>query len=514
VDLGQAMEGLSLESSSHAPRSNARGELLPPLDGMTSKQFALELIRALEDVPYEFPGDVTAPPLSGAGPSNAVLPSQSSGPSRASLITQTSTTSHPPSVPQAPAGSAAGSAAEWAAQLTHQTLTCFIPTLAREIGAEAAGTYLRNNRFAQIAISTVLAGGRVLADRVRHQRLNAAIEEAARNGNGFGPDRWAAMPAERRQNYVNRTLHQSEWVRTLQHVSGALSFGLTVAGAVGGDRYPFLGDMGSTAMANEIRNVIYAFMRDSGNALMNSVSVVAGPGGEKSRTNNANMQTSAGIYGATQALGSVASGYAVGAFNQTQGVNAHGVVSRNARGSLLNAAEFAQNAVGVGAIRAFVNTLIETLEAWLQNRYQAIQAQGVQQVQWGINNDLVRLRDHSVARLAWNSGGSLTSQATGTFGQAEGVPGQPHIQQVINAIGQALAFGLTYIMVNATYQAHAGVRAATRDARHAPPDVEQDIPLEERSSVSGRSDRTGGTGDPRRTGQSDRTNRTGESSRR
>lgn len=449
---------------------------------MTVAQFAAELTQALAEVQQ----NDTAPPLSGAGPSNAVSPSQSRGPSRASQLSS--------AVAQAPAGSAAGSPAEWAAHLAHQTLTCFIPTFAREIGAEAAGTYLRDNTFAKIAISTVIVGGRVLADQARHQLLNKAIEEAARNGNGFGPTEWAAMPHERRQDYINNTLHQSEWVRMLQHVSGALSLGLTVAGAVLGDRYPVLGDMGSTAMANEIRNVIYAFMRDSGNALMNSVSVVSGPDAEKSRTNNANMQTSARVYGATQALGSLASGYAVGALNQAQGVIAHGVVSRDARGSLLNGAEFAQNAVGVGAIRGFVNTLVETSEAWYQSKHQASQADGVQQAAWGLNDDLRRLFDHSVARLGWNCVGSFMGQATGAFGQAPGVRGQQHIQQAINAIGQAIAFGLTYVTVNHTYQAHAGVRAATRAARQAQPDAEA-IPLQEHPGGSRSSNRTGGTGE-------------------
>jgi hypothetical protein len=66
--------------------------------------------------------------------------------------------------------------------------------------------------------------------------------------------------------------------------------------------------------------------------------------------------------------------------------------------------------------------------------------------------------DHGATRLAWNGAGSVAGSLTAMIA--------PHVPDKyapwINAAGQAVAFGGTYIPINHTYQAHAGDRSAQR----------------------------------------------------
>lgn len=371
-----------------------------------------------------------------------------------------------------PVGSASGGPIEALSHFAHQMVTCFGPTFAREFGAEAAATYLHDKPFVQVAVSAAMTIARVGADHLRSARMNPYIAEAARNGHGLTQDQWDALTDGEKDQKIAATRKQNKDVQAMQHLTGALSLGLTVVGAVVGHKVPLLRDLGSTAMANELRNGIYAFMRDGQNAYMNSVSVRPGGSGQSARTNNANMESSAKVYGGTQAAGSIASGYLGALRNRAAGVTLSGQVARNSAGDLLHGAELGQHVAGVAAIRAGVNTLIETFEAWLQARHQATQTGGIQQTNWGTNNDPTRLADHSVVRVAWNGVGSLMGQVTGLLGLAGEFNGQQHVQQVVNAIGQAMAFGLSYKAVNHTYQAHAGVRGARR-AENAARDLER-----------------------------------------
>lgn len=481
-----------------------------PLDQVTPQEFARELTHALErvesgdtgsvhsgssdeefhdalDAPYVSPQvSRTQSHVSTRVPTPHIPTPRIPTPNVLSPV-QSTRSSASSAIQQGPRGSASGGGFEAVSHFAHQMATCFIPTFAREFGAEAAATFLHDHRFVQVAVSAAVVLARVGGDYRRSAELNNYIEEAARNGHGLTPNQWGALTGGERERLINRTREQNTGVRIMQHLSGILSLGLTVAGAVAGDRVPGLADLGATATANELRNVIYAFMRDGENASMSSVSVRPGGDGQSARTNRERMNTSAGVYGGTQAAGSLVSGYAGAAYNSAMGVHLSGQVARNAAGQLLGGGEFARHIAGVGAIRAGVNTMIETFEAWLQARHQAEQTGGVQQMNWGTNNDFRRLGDHSVTRVAWNGIGSLMGQTTGLLGLAHTFSGQQHVQQGLNAIGQALAFGLSYVSINHTYQAHAGVRGQIRNERRGTDEEQGGIGLDTpRSSTSTR----------------------------
>jgi hypothetical protein len=362
------------------------------------------------------------------------------------------------------AGKALRIASVTVAQLGQQTVTCFVPTVVREMAAIGVSTTMEAHPKAALGLQTAIGGARIAADYYRRHRLERHIDDATANGHGLTADQWDAQTPEQQAAMRANTRWHSNVVTAANLASVAGNLGIGIAGIHAGSS-----PMTSTALGNEVRNLAYMATRDTLSGSGSATTVRPGPGMAPAGTNPVDMRKSAFAYGALQGASSVVSQVAVSAFEKANDLHLDGEVLTDGAGRLLPLGKAARSATQIGMIRAAANALAETAESIEQSVFQSNEAKGRIEVKLATNKDQVRVLDHGATRLAWNGVGSVAGTLTGLISAPTALA-----KTGINAVGQVAAFGATYISVNHTYQAHAGDRKAQRvaDSEIANPDVE------------------------------------------
>jgi hypothetical protein len=350
-----------------------------------------------------------------------------------------------------------------AAHVVQQLVTCFWPTVFREVGGAAVATTLRESPKIRLGMHAGIAACEAVGEFVRRDRLTTNIEEAARTGNGIQKGDWQRMPPQEQRKLIDETKLMSLTVTIFQALTTVANLGLSAAAVVSDN--PALNDAATNALAGEVRNLIYMFMRDYGNGKFCTTRVVPPPGGETAPTNERNLRLSAVLYGLATAAGTGATQIPSTFINNAQGVSTHGLIRTATDGSQLSVRQLVANLAATTTVAGAANSCVEIFEAFLQNTLQARQAGGQQEAVLIWKNDALRVLDHGQLRILWNRYGTMAGMllTVAMYGRNVSQPDQI----ASNAASQGLAFGLTYIMINFLYQAHAGVRSAEAAASRA-----------------------------------------------
>ncbi|HEY9106131.1 MAG TPA: hypothetical protein VIN58_05595, partial [Roseateles sp.] len=388
------------------------------------------------------------------------------------------------------------------AHLMQQAITCGIPTFAREMAYIGLTMKLAENPTVAAGVQAAMTGINVLGHVIRHRRMDRNPEAAARGFHGMSKAQWDATPPDQQAAMMERQQRTSRHVTQMHAAAMVVNTGAMIAGLVRPDNETarqFL----ATSAASDVRNLIYAGMRES---LQASFSLVGlSKGSNSSGVNDQRMSTSAFAYTVSQALGSYG---ADAILNQARpDIRASGGIIRTAGAEMASGPALFKMAAAVAGVRAFANTLGEVQDAYLGKHHEASQSGGKQVfkpamageaqytnkkqallkamqppvVEGGSstappanepklptsqlvkmrvqafreNIDISRLLDHSPARMAWNGTAATAADLASLMAPS-------NLRTALSSFGVALLFGTSYKPVNQTYQAHSAVRSQVR----------------------------------------------------
>jgi molybdopterin biosynthesis enzyme MoaB len=366
------------------------------------------------------------------------------------------------SLSQLPSARSMGAMAGTAAQ---QLITCGGTTLAREevfmhayhamlpvLGEKAQWGLIG----AQGAISLATVG----ANLYRGSRLDR-LEDTSVNVRGhFGlsQDEWNAKSEPEKTELTNQHQTDSRNITRNQIAAEAAFFVMSSLSLAKGD-----GALAARVLATQLRNLTYAGSRET---LQASMALTTSSNGTPSNGVNAsNMAANGWTYTAM----TLAAGYlqdAVIGRVLPAGQSVSGPALTNSQGKPLQGQELTDAIHLVAGIRGLANTAVEFMDAMRGKHYDLKQVGDEQKFQTDVTKmfplkDYERLLDHSPARLSWNNISNATVLGASELAKVithDNMP--PGASQLLNNGGTAALFGLTYRMVNQSYQAHAKNRAA------------------------------------------------------
>lgn len=386
------------------------------------------------------------------------------------------------------------------AHLMQQAITCGIPTFAREMAYVGLTMKLAENPTMAAGLQAAMTAINVAGHVIRHRRMDRDPEAAARGFHGMSKPQWDAAPPEQQAAMMERQQRSSRWVTQMHAAAMVVNTGAMVAGLAqpGSEKARlFL----ATSAASDVRNLVYAAMRETGQASFSVVGLQApnASGG----VNDQRMSTSAFAYTVSQALGSYS---ADAILSQARpDIKVSGGVIRTAAAELASGPALFKMAAVVAGVRAFSNTLGEVQDAYLGKHHEASQAGGRQvfspsmpgagqyaqkkrellaasegnvstlqlaklRVQtFRENVDISRLLDHSPARMAWNGTAATAADFASLMAPS-------NLRTTLSSFGVAMLFGVAYKPVNQTYQAHAAVRSQVRVDAQAQAMADQGVP--------------------------------------
>lgn len=374
------------------------------------------------------------------------------------------------------------------AHLMQQAITCGIPTFAREMAFIGLTAKLAENPGVAAGLQAAMTAINVAGHVIRHRRMDRNPEAAARGFHGMTKPQWDAAPPEQQAAMMERQQRSSRWVTQMHAAAMVVNTGAMIAGlAQPGNEQARL--FLATSAASDVRNLVYAAMRETGQASFSVVGLQApnASGG----VNDQRMSTSAFAYTVSQALGSYG---ADAILNQARpDIRASGGIIRAAAAGaeLASGPALFKMAAVVAGVRAFANTLGEVQDAYLGKHHEASQAGGKQVFSPALpgakqyaekknalmeanggnvstlqlaqlrvqtfreNVDISRLLDHSPARMAWNGTAATAADLASLMAPS-------NLRTALSSFGVAMVFGVSYKPVNQTYQAHAAVRSQVR----------------------------------------------------
>lgn len=401
------------------------------------------------------------------------------------------------------------------AHLMQQAVSCGIPTFAREMAYIGLTMKLAENPGTAACLQAAMTAINVAGHAIRHRRMDRDPEAAARGFHGMSKAQWDATPTDQQTAMAERQQRASRWVTQMHAAAMVVNTGAMIAGLARPDSEDarlFL----ATSAASDVRNLIYAAMRETAQA---SFSVVGlSKGSNSSGVNDQRMSTSAFAYTVSQALGSYA---ADAILSQARpDIRASGGIIRTAAAELASGPALFKMAAAVAGVRAFANTLGEVQDAYLNKHHEASQAGGRQEFKPSLpgaaqyakkkaelletmqqpvgeagaptaqpankakvstlqlarlrvqafreNVDISRLLDHSPTRMAWNGTAATAADLASLM-----VPS--NLRTALSSFGVAMLFGASYKPVNQTYQAHSAVRSQVRTDAQAQALAEQGL---------------------------------------
>lgn len=372
------------------------------------------------------------------------------------------------------------------AHLMQQAITCGIPTFAREMAYVGLTMKLAENPGIAAGLQAAMTAINVAGHVIRHRRMDRDPEAAARGFHGMTKPQWDATPPDQQAAMMERQQRTSRHVTQMHAAAMVVNTGAMITGLARPDSENarlFL----ATSAASDVRNLIYAAMRETAQASFSIVGLQApnASGG----VNDQRMSTSAFAYTVSQALGSYGADAIIS--QARPDIRASGGIIRTAAAEMASGPALFKMAAAVAGVRAFANTLGEVQDAYLGKHHEASQAGGRQvfspsmpgakpfaekkqalleanggqastlqlaklRVQtFSENVDISRLLDHSPARMAWNGTAATAADLASLM-----VPS--NLRTALSSFGVAMLFGVSYKPVNQTYQAHAAVRSQVR----------------------------------------------------
>lgn len=374
------------------------------------------------------------------------------------------------------------------AQLAQQAITCGGPTFMREQVSMQLFSALREKHPAlAVCLQVGMSAATIWAHtHVREGRMDRATEHnvGVAGHMGVSRDEFAALPADvRARKNADHQGHSRSVTRT-QITAETLFAAVAVAGLATGNH-----DLTARLFATQMRNLVYAASRESGQATL----AFTRSSGATHGVNEQNITKMACAYSAmTLAMGMAGDALAHRLLPEGQKISGGGVSGHD--GKQLTGLALQKAIALVATVRAICNTSTELIDASLGKHFENSQVGGQQSAQ-RLNaaallprKDYQRLLDHSPTRMAWNNSASAASLI---FQQVTGAHGHPAagVTSFLNNTVSAAAFGLMYPMINQTYQAHAKIRAEVANPT-APVAVEMDdLASSRRSSGSDGADR-------------------------
>ncbi|MDR7149955.1 hypothetical protein J2W49_001910 [Hydrogenophaga palleronii] len=386
------------------------------------------------------------------------------------------------------------------AHLMQQAVTCGIPTFAREMAFIGLTMKLAENPGAAAGVQAAMTAINVAGHVIRHRRMDRNPEAAARGFHGMTKPQWDATPPDQQAAMMERQQRNSRWVTQMHAAAMVVNTGAMIGGlAQPGNENARL--FMATQAASDVRNLIYAALRETGQASLSMVGLQApnASGG----VNDQRMSTSAFAYTVAQAAGSYGADAIVS--HARPDIRASGGIIRTAAAELASGPALFKMAAVVASVRAVANTLGEVLDAGMAKHHEASQAGGRQVFSPGMpganqyaqkkrelmaasegnvsalqlaqlrvqtfreNVDISRLLDHSPARMAWNGTAATAADLASLMAPS-------NLRTALSSFGVAMMFGASYKPVNQTYQAHAAVRSQVRVDAQAQALADQGVP--------------------------------------
>jgi hypothetical protein len=355
-------------------------------------------------------------------------------------------------------GAALATAGAFVGQMAQQAITCGGPTFMREEVSMQLFSALREKHPAlAVSLQVGMSLATILAHtHMREGRMNRATEHnvGVAGHMGVSRDEFAGLPADVRARKIASQERDSKAVTRAQIGAEALFATVSVIGLAAGNH-----DLTSRLFATQMRNLVYAATRESGQATL----AFTRSSGATHGVNEQNMTKMACVYAAmTLAMGMAQDALARRLLPDGQQVAGGGVSGPD--GKQLTGSELQKAIALVASARAVCNTAVEVVDAFLGKHFENAQVGGQQSAQ-RLNahallpaKDYQRLLDHSPTRLAWNNSANAASLIFQQVTNAAGHPAAGVVSLLNNSISAA-AFGLMYPMINQTYQAHAKIRA-------------------------------------------------------
>lgn len=346
----------------------------------------------------------------------------------------------------------------YAGHSLQQLASCGIPTFAREVTMLniyrllANSKFAKENPFAIVGMQSMVSMMAILAHaKVRQPRMRRDQIAAVKGHFGMSDAQWDALPeAEKTKNMaIQRADSRRVTANQVIAESGFLTMS-SLAAAAGDCTIP------SQVLATQLRNIVYAGMRE---LIQASMKMVATRGPSTSGVNDNNMSAMATSYTLTSLLSTSAANIAVESIEQ----------NREPRmPEDMDMSGFGESAA-IAAVRALFNTAVEVVDAALTKHYETSQVGGEQTFNVGDKlpmTDHDRLLDNSIARFSWNQLAGMINLAMSKVAESSNLAARSDSASVfLSATSTAAGFGLSYRNTNQTYQAHARVRSAVAAQR-------------------------------------------------
>ncbi|MBD1552323.1 hypothetical protein [Pseudomonas typographi] len=304
---------------------------------------------------------------------------------------------------------------------------------------------------AQLAISAAKVGANIY----RQTRLEHPDKEVAVRGHfGLSNTEWQSKSAIQKAQLTAQHETDSRNITRNQLLAETAFFVMSLMSHTQGD-----GALAVRVLSTQLRNLTYAASRET---LQASTAFTASTHGIAAHGVNAEHMAANGWTYTAMTLAMSYLQDAVIGHTLPAGQSVAGPALSDASGKPLSGAAL-NNAVNlVAGVRSMANTATEFMDAFRGKHYDLEQVGDTQKIQTDLTKlfplkDYGRLLDHSFARLSWNNISGAMPLALDSITKGK-VP--PAVSQFINNAGSAAMFGMTYRMVNQSYQAHAKMRAA------------------------------------------------------
>lgn len=356
-----------------------------------------------------------------------------------------------------------------AGHATQQLITCGATTLAREeVFMHAYNAMLPalegNAKWALLGAQSAISIVTVAANLNRHVRLQRLDDQGSSAGVrgqfGLSPQQWQTKTPEEQKKLIAQHHTDSRNVTRNAAVAEAGYMVMSVLSLAKGD-----GALAARILATQLRNLTYAGSRET---LQASIGLTTSVHGKASHgVNESNMAVNGWTYTAmTLAMGYLQDAVINKALPAGQSVAGPALI--NGQGQPLKGKALTDAINLVAGVRALANTAVELTDAMRGKHYDLKQVGDEQRLQTDVKKmfplkDYERLLDHSPARLSWNNISNATVLAAGEIANLATDGKLPEgSAQLINNLGTAAMFGMTYTPVNGNYGGLAGVRGAIR----------------------------------------------------
>jgi hypothetical protein len=359
-----------------------------------------------------------------------------------------------------------------AGHVTQQLITCGATTLAREeVFMHAYNAMLPALEGhakwallgAQGVASLINVGGNMFRQDRLHRLEDLDSTANVRGQFGLSPQQWQSKSDKEKQRLTDQHHIDSRNVTrnaVVAEVGYMVMSGISLAK---GD-----GALAARVLATQLRNLTYAGTRET---LQASINLTTGVDGKATHgLNESNMAANGWTYTAmTLAMGYLQD--AVISRTLPAGQSVAGPALMNSQGQPLKGQELTDSINLVAGIRGLANTAVEFMDALRGKHYDLKQVGDEQRLQTDLKKllplkDYERLVDHSPARLSWNNISNATVLAASEIANLITQGKMPEgATQLLNNLGTAAMFGMTYKSVNGIYGAHAANRGAIRAAK-------------------------------------------------